>query len=119
MIITQKHRALRRIYHLLHDFQYGLDTMKQWVRDDETQVGNYHDDWLWLMPIVEKIEEVQDADGNEFAVNIIAKRCRIEKFDQDGEYDGFIGDGWYEGKDKIDAVYQACADFADWYFQNC
>ena len=66
---------------------------------------NYSTDWNWLMPVVEKIEsEILDGDV-----------C----FDIDG-YNCFVSyapefQTAVFGASKIEAVFEACVEFAKWY----
>lgn len=45
-------KPLHKNFILLWEFEYsGTDEyLKQWVRDDETYTGSYHEDWNFLMP---------------------------------------------------------------------
>lgn len=70
----------------------------------------FHTSWDWLMPVVEKIESMND--GN---VTIYYKRCEIlYEYDEDT---GVYNYG-YKGKTKIDAVYGAVTHFIQWYNEN-
>jgi hypothetical protein len=64
----------------------------------------YDTDWNWLMPVVEKIEEL----GYDFDIN---KR--------ENDNNVFIRGSQYSkttsNKTKIEAVYNACVEFIKWY----
>ena len=68
----------------------------------------YHLDWNWLMQVVEKIESLK------FSVLIGKNNCVIEQtFGKESLNLGLI-----KGKDKIEAVYNACLEFIKWYNEN-
>ena len=68
----------------------------------------YHLDWNWLMEVVEKIESLK------FSVLIGKNNCVIEQtFGKESLNLGLI-----KGKDKIEAVYNACVTFIEWYNEN-
>jgi len=49
---------LHKNYILIHKFRYPDEPMKQWVVEDETSIGQYHNDWNELMEVVDKIESL-------------------------------------------------------------
>ena len=68
----------------------------------------FHSDWNWLMEVVEKIESLK------FSVLIGKNNCVIEQtFGKESLNLGLI-----KGKDKIEAVYNACLEFIKWYNEN-
>lgn len=74
--------------------------------------GNYHKDWNWLMPVVEKIESLN------YAVYLQTRSTRIESEDGKLMFWFFVGqseDGKYEINSKIEAVYNTCVEFIKWY----
>ena len=75
----------------------------------------YHESWGWLMPVVEKIEGIEDADGEMYDVRIMGNDAEIVTFDGDV----IIQMGVYDPKSsKIDAVWMTIVDFIKWYNQN-
>lgn len=77
-----------------------------------TNNGNYHKDWNWLMPVVEKIESLN------YAVYIQTRGTRIESEDGKLMFWFFVGqseDGKYEINSKIEAVYNTCVEFVKYY----
>ena len=72
----------------------------------------YHEDWNWLMVVVEKIESLEIFDRmGRFNIN-------TKNFDEN--YTSFITDkdGDFiqcEGETKIEAVYNAVVEFIKWY----
>lgn len=72
----------------------------------------YHEDWNWLMEVVEKIESLEIFDRmGRFNIN-------TKNFDEN--YTSFITDKdedfiQCEGETKIKAVYNACVEFIKWY----
>ena len=67
----------------------------------------YHDQWDWLMGVVEKIESTLDADGYRYIVEISNTLCIIWS-DGDCVTSQMRG---HEGLTKIDAVYAAVVEF--------
>ena len=72
----------------------------------------YHEDWNWLMEVVEKIESLEIFDRmGRFNIN-------TKNFDEN--YTSFITDKdedfiQCEGETKIEAVYSAVVEFIKWY----
>ena len=72
----------------------------------------YHEDWNWLMVVVEKIESLEIFDRmGRFNIN-------TKNFDEN--YTSFITDKdedfiQCEGETKIEAVYNAVVEFIKWY----
>ena len=65
----------------------------------------YHEDWNWLMEVVEKIESLN------YVVEIKITWCRIKQI----ENGNVIVLRWEEEKTKIEAVYNAVVEFIKWY----
>ena len=85
---------------------------------DELQ---FHKSWDWLMPVVEKIESIEDDSlpyisfsKNNFSVTIRNSSCQIISGDY-GDTDWF--DRFSEGS-KIKSVYKAVVEFIKWYNKN-
>ena len=71
--------------------------------------AKFHNDWNWLMLVVDKTEATAQV-GNEsdnYIVSIKGNRCTI--INMYGELQST------EGQTKIEAVYNACSMFVDWY----
>ena len=70
----------------------------------------YHEDWNWLMVVVEKIESL--------GYNIDTMKVDITKY-QSSQFCGIYIDGKriYTNycETKIEAVYNACVEFIKWY----
>ena len=66
----------------------------------------YHEDWNWLMVVVEKIESLQNENGYIAQVNISSNYCEIILNNSIIEV---------EEKTKIEAVYNAVIEFIKWY----
>lgn len=66
---------------------------------------HFHDDWNWLMPVVEKIEK------EKHPVFISSNNCTI--YERTGKNHGFIIDKY--GISKINACWQAIIQFIKWY----
>jgi hypothetical protein len=62
----------------------------------------YHEMWAWLMPVVEKIESLGGI------VTIRGNTCEVQfKFGGIGNHSVF--------EKKIDAIWNACVEYAKWY----
>jgi hypothetical protein len=76
--------------------------------------AKFHTSWDWLMPVVEKIEDLQDGEGGDairshlydFEVRRIS--CMVHGADIEVS----------DASSKIEAVYQAVVEFIIWYNQN-
>lgn len=66
----------------------------------------YNTRWDWLMPVVEKIESIENSD--DYEVDIFSNCCEIGCKDEHSAV----------GKTKIEAVWQAVIQFILWYNQN-
>jgi len=70
--------------------------------------GQYEQSWDWLMPVVEKIEEVE-IDRAKILLEMIGKRAKFI-----GEYGcRYFNDS--EGETKLEATYIAVVEFIKWY----
>tara|TARA_R110000851_G_scaffold150029_2_gene290807 strand:+ start:2217 stop:2552 length:336 start_codon:yes stop_codon:yes gene_type:complete len=61
----------------------------------------YHTSWDWLMPVVEKIESLRDANGNAYRFTIDMCNAQIEE-----THIEILG-----GSHKIDTTYKAVVKF--------
>lgn len=76
------------------------------------QNWQYDRSWIWLMPVVEKIESLK-INGYEFKVSITGNDCLISSFVRfTGTEDVYFSGN---GVSKIEAVYKAVLEFIDWY----
>ena len=80
----------------------------------EWQDPAYHCDWNWLMSVVEKIEDIYDSHS---PIVHISKSIGGGKHycDIDNKRYGRGVSVMVYGKTKIDAVYNACVQFIEWY----
>ena len=65
----------------------------------------YHNDWNWIMPVVEKIENCFDGCVN---VEINGENCLIHNIEP--QFKRFVA-----GKTKIQAIWLAVVEFITWY----
>ena len=65
----------------------------------------FHSDWNWLMKVVEKIESLG------YSLDIKLAWCRIRQI----KNINVIVLRWEEDKTKIEAVYNSCIGFIQWY----
>ena len=79
----------------------------------------YHSSWDWLMPVVDKIEQVSINHYTGFTVDIRRKHCCIYCH-QKGRMDGIIYQTEWnkERETKILTVWEACVQFIQWYNEN-
>lgn len=80
---------------------YGNIEFNETFRSDELK---YHTSWGWLMPVVEKIENLYDGD---VLVEISDEKCYIG-------YGSFY-QNTATAETKIKAVYGAVVEFIKWY----
>jgi len=66
---------------------------------------NYHTSWDWLMPVVEKIESLRDANGDSYRFTIDMCNAQIE-----GTHIEMIG-----GAYKLNTTYKAVVKFIQYY----
>lgn len=93
-------------YKLIHKFAYPNTVLKKWITVD-TFSNPFKDSWLWLMPVVEKIENRCEA-----TVNIYGSVCYINREDFPQSLTEFYGET------KVDATYKAVIFFIQWYNKN-
>jgi len=72
----------------------------------------FHSDWNWLMKVVDKIETIK-YNEKYVVVNIALTGCYIYCKGNKSLSINLFSDS------KIDAVWNACAEFVDWYNKNC
>ena len=96
-------------------------------------IGNFHfhDDWNWLMKVVEKIEAISvsgkqwtvlndnsDVDWN-FEVKIEGKQCTINRCAYDGDEEDFLNlydcRHYEQNRSKIEVVFSSIVIFIKWY----
>ncbi len=79
---------------------------------------HYHTSWNWLMPVVEKIEEIplEEVEG----AYKVHRFCVDLKFTQAEITDTSSGliVGYGDGGNKLDSTYQAVVEFIKWYNKN-
>jgi hypothetical protein len=84
------------------------------LRDGTLECMEYHNDWLWLMPVVEKIEKLW------YTVEISTTHCSIKGFNDDlSSFYKICGSTINtEGKTKLDCVYSCVVQFIEWFNEN-
>lgn len=80
-----------------------------YCRDKDSTFIEYSNNWNWLMKVVEKIESLG------FTFTIRLKWVKISKTHNSDEV---ILIRWEEDETKIEAVYNACLEFIEWYNEN-
>lgn len=79
----------------------------------------YHESFDWLMPVVEKIEALEE--GCEYFVQIQGYLCCISTMvNHNWPKDKLVLSevGHPQGKSKLDSTYQAVLQFIKWYNQH-
>jgi len=101
MNTTENNKLIAEFMHLAKQ----LHLFENPITGEYQEELEYHCDWNWLMEVVEKIESLG------FKTSIEIGFCSI-----DGQ------DIYFETKDfnvsKIEAVYNACVEFINFYNQN-
>ena len=69
----------------------------------------FHNDWNWLMQVVEKIESIG------FWVEILGGVHNVCQIGTTNEENSFI---YLDDEVKIEAVYNACIKFVKWYNES-
>ena len=91
-------------YKMVHHFMYPNDPLKKWINETNF-INTYENDWNVLMPVVEKIENLDFF-------------CMINKWTS--IYKGSLGSNrtaiaTTEGNSKIMNTYIAVTKFIKWY----
>ena len=95
--------------------------------DVEISSLKYHEDWNWLMEVVEKIESLNLGNttiktvfseedlyiNSNVSFLIMYKECYVNFFGEMKVYENWIS--VTECNSKIEAVYTACVEFIKWY----
>ena len=105
-------------YDKTDDFIY-FDETNNIFSNDTISLKNlkFHNDWNWLMEVVEKIENLEFYPKNStcigfdsFGIEINKNRCDITRY---GDFTHLLLQG--QGGTRIEAVYNACVTFIKWY----
>jgi len=84
-------------------------------------------EWNWLMPVVEKIENIRHIGIDAIYFKIQGHQCQIWTYFDIKEFLRLTGDDrndenkfkvGHSGTSKIDATYHAIIDFIKWYNQK-
>lgn len=81
----------------------------------------YHKSWDWLMPVVEKIEDLFDKYVLKVYVSINGRNCDIWNYFDPESVLRSVSDTSLHFKQrkhattKIEATYEACLNFINWY----
>ena len=112
---------------------YNLDSWYKPDPDDKRKKGQwiaythqlkYHSSWDWLMPVVEKIENIKHIGIDVVYLKIEGNQCQIWTYFDVKEFLRLTGDDKNEGnkfkvrysaKTKIEATYNAVFEFIQWY----
>ncbi len=87
-----------------HDPQFHSNGNKEGYRADGFL--NFHKSWDWLMPVVEKIEALNNA----WEIDIYRNNCEIFMAPVFN-----IDDVTFTSKTKLEATYKAIIEFIKWY----
>ena len=87
------------------------DPMKVFIKDGRAvHTLFYSSDWNWLMPVVEKIEEVG------YAVEIVQDSAIIYEHSSKGTLNCLVH--VLSSNGKLEATYKAVIEFIKWYNEN-
>jgi hypothetical protein len=70
----------------------------------------FKESWDWLMPVVEKIESIEDNFGGQ-RFNVQIEQCFCCIIENRTSHDIVI----FDSDTKMEAVFAACVEFAKWY----
>lgn len=114
-LLEDSHPIVENIYTDLPGFHWDYDK-----EDENGNVVNrlkffpedlkFHNDWNWLILVVEKIEETETKDGRTFTVDIHRDNVIINQY---GKYNNEII--VTERGTRIENLYNACIEFVEWY----
>lgn len=86
---------------------------------EDRTYGQYHTSWDWLMPVVEKIESIQDEHHGYFGVHIVSNTCTIQGtnlyLSVDNTDYGYVYFDHVVLDNKPQSTYQAIIRFLTWY----
>lgn len=73
----------------------------------------FHNDWNWLMLVVDKIESIEMHDGRTFTVDFYRDSVLIFEY-------GLTNNEliYTEGSGRRENLYNACVEFVKWYNEN-
>lgn len=74
-----------------------------------TKNMRFHNDWNWLMEVVEKIESIETEDGRTFTIDM--HRDSVLIFEYGMHTNEII---FTEGKGRFENLYNACVQFVEW-----
>lgn len=69
----------------------------------------FHNDWNWLMLVVDKIENLETKDGRTFTIDMYRDSVLIFEY---GTHTNEII--FTEGKGRLENLYNACIQFVEW-----
>jgi hypothetical protein len=78
----------------------------------------YHISWDWLMPVVEKIEEIYDYYHGHIDVHIVSNSCTIKSTNFESDYSDSEPPhhfNTYTLGSKLKSTYIAVVEFIKWY----
>ena len=111
MITTENNKLIAEFMGLnLHQGVWRKSTLATERKICKEDALKYHDDWNWLMVVVEKIESIEYGI---YQVDIlqegckILERCRLLIDNRVGKLES--------DTTKIESVYLACVEFIKWY----
>lgn len=99
---------LHKNFILLHDFQYGKENLKEWVKKDNSYTGIYHTDFNQLFEIICLI-----GNKTEFELVMHYNSCYWNKFGENP-----LSEKEFGGYENIKNIYKAVVSFVKWYNKN-
>lgn len=107
-----KAKELHKNFLMIHAFEHDGTGMKEWVKNATDYTGNYHNDWLHLMPVVLKVEETHSKEDGNYQYSVIIEGSSCFIMDNFGKFNVVKV---FEAESKIIAVYEAVVKFIKWY----
>lgn len=99
-------------------FYKNYFTQANGVWGNRIEILHFDSDWNWLMQVVEKIESLGVniwVVKNKVKITIIGELAqKLNNSLYDTEFEGYDFE-YYTKKTKIEAVYNACVTFIEWY----
>jgi len=97
---------------LIAEFMGEINSIEDkisFTKNCSTDELKYHTSWDWLMPVVEKINNLKTLHF------IVLEGKRVQWIVEDDESMPIV----YQGKPMIEMTYQAVVEFINFYNKNC
>ena len=96
---------------------HDTELMYLYECDKPDENFKFHSSWIWLMPVVEKIESIHDDFHGYFGVHICSNSCVIQgtnlRTDPENFHQAYFSEHY--GDNKIQATWLAVVSFIKWW----